>query len=321
MVKIVISIILISYFSLFESSPTPPPNYASQDWTGACETGKQQSPIDFARDVPYKECDEVLKVESFNPTVSGTTPLTVDDTGIYFNLPGSDAALKVRINNYEYIYNSNWCEFHVPSEHKIHGKQYDAEFECWFGENPTLTSADPATLINTARANAFTFSVLLERDNNETDFNELSQFQVNENVASFNLQRLFNLNHGFYHYYGSDNLPIAFLSGPCAEETLWAVMRKTLRINNEQYYFLKTALAAGYNDVTGTHYNFPIGNARNTQPLNDRVVYTCRKEEVTLDENSHPSLSFLDDSGFTTTTSDSHSHHHKHKHWSDSSSD
>ncbi len=53
------------------------------------------------------------------------------------------------------------CEFHVHSEHKIHGKQYDMEFECWFA-NPNPVSTDTNSLINTARASFIIFQFCLK---------------------------------------------------------------------------------------------------------------------------------------------------------------
>jgi carbonic anhydrase len=324
-------IAILSFLCVVKSPPVPPPDYANQDtadgWIDLCATGLQQSPIDFAKNVSYRPCNEVLQVEAFSPVVDGTKNLALDDSGFYFDLSGTTGALKVRLNNYEYTYADSRCEFHVPAEHKIHGKQYDMEFECWF-DTQTAVSSDTNSLINTARTNYIVFSVLFERHDHETDFPELSNFALNSNVAAFDLERLFNLKHGFYHYYGSDNSPNFPVA--CNEETLWAVMRKPLKINDQQYYFLRESLVAGNYDGTNQN-NYPVGNARNVQPLNNRVVYTCRTGEESSDEESHhhhhhrDSLSFLDDSSSSSDSSrssDSFSFsHHEYRHRSDSSSD
>ncbi len=70
----------------------------------------------------------------------------------------------------------------------------------------------------------------------------------------------------------------------CWRSTLGSY-EKTFKINDEQYYFLRQTFVAGYNDPSGVQRTYPVGNARNVQPLNDRVFYTCRNGEESSDDS------------------------------------
>ncbi len=71
-----------------------------------------------------------------------------------------------------------------------------------------------------------------------------------------------------YHYYGSFPYP------GCDEIIIWLVNTKPLRINYRQYYNIDQALVVG---------RFPDGNARETQPLNNRVVYKVKVQDTDSD--------------------------------------
>jgi carbonic anhydrase len=281
-------------------------NYLDQtagDWSksgSVCLTGVEQSPIDFGRHTPYQTCEGVLQVIDFRPLILPGATLTVAANGLTFS--GLSGTTYIAVNNYEFIYHLSWCEFHLPSEHTIDGDNYDAELQCYFTQNVIAPPAGSVPLINAPRVNYFAVSVLFKKHDYKTDFSELSDFKVGNSVPIFDLKKLFNMEDGFYHYYGSETNPDLTTATPCLEDVLWAVMGKPLKISDKQFYFLKESLVAG-GFVNGM-------NERLTQQLNKRAVYTCRREESTVEETHHhfsyiSSDSLLDDDSSSTSSNSS----------------
>ncbi len=62
--------------------------------------------------------------------------------------------------NYEFTYTLDWCEIHLNSEHKIQGKQYDIELQCYFNNHIQNPSSSP--IIQTTRAYNIAYLVLLK---------------------------------------------------------------------------------------------------------------------------------------------------------------
>ncbi len=60
MKTLIVIIPILSFLCVVRTSPNPLPNYITQDsmtWPLLCSTGLQQSPIDFAKNVPYRSCN------------------------------------------------------------------------------------------------------------------------------------------------------------------------------------------------------------------------------------------------------------------------
>ncbi len=62
-------------------------------------------------------------------------------------------------------------------------------------------------LINTSRFSRLVLGLLFKIDEDDTDVPEFTNFELRELVTDLNIERLYNLYKGFYHYYGSLTTP------------------------------------------------------------------------------------------------------------------
>ena len=219
-----------------------------KDWTGVCETGKNQSPIDLS-DKVLTHVDETNDIPSIHFDLDGTFETTFEHTGTgafvnykKFGLIKFDSK-KIYVKNIHY---------HAPSEHSINGKLLDLELHFF--------SADSS-------GQGYGFAVLFEVGNKENKFVEASIQSYKEGKDQYFdttwLVENEKLNN-FYHYDGSITDPS---TGDCSEIIIWTIISEPVEISQEQLDF--------FDDKWKNNKTFAGGNGRNRviQDLNDRKVY------------------------------------------------
>jgi carbonic anhydrase len=87
-------------------------------------------------------------------------------------------------------------------------------------------------------------------------------FDTLGHITNLNINDLVDLNNGFYHYLGS-------LTAPGCDETVnWVVIQNVLQITTTQLT----------NVVNWIDQEYTSGNARDAQPLNNRVIYESQNK-------------------------------------------
>lgn len=202
----------------------------------SCSNGKKQSPVNIVTS-ELKTNSELPKIV----TNYRLSPLIIKN---------NQHTIKAKFDNLNSItlgkvkYSLLQFHLHAPSEHKLDGKNSDLELHLVhqndFGEYAVL-----AILMRSGKENL-----------------ALKQFFENlpkEDHTILNTNLKINLNDilpsdlSYYSYFGS------LTTFPCNEKVNWLVLKNDVEVSEEQIQKFKTI--------------FP-NNARDTHPLNDRVVET-----------------------------------------------
>jgi len=230
----------------FDYNPGP---IGPANWTGSCQTGLKQSPIDIVA------CDVVEGVSTpieFNYATS--YPLTVTNTGkglLFPNTNGGTATIAGRT--------LNLLQFHIHSlsEHTFQGGFYPMEFHFVHQDanDPNQLAVLGVMIQEGAENPAFTDLKLL-RQILPTDEGVTHLFNLGINYFD-----LMPSSMSFFHYEGSLTTP------PCSENVLWHVFEQPVTMSRDQInVFLDVLQNVKYASAEG-YTNRPV------QPLNARNVY------------------------------------------------
>ena len=192
-----------------------------KDWEDLCETGTEQTPINFnsceGTHIDFESDDSRIIYPHLNKITA-----TGDITEYSYNVPGEWGWLE--IENYgtgnKVYYNITAFHFHAPSEHTVQGVQYDLEMHCILFRSDGKTVAD-------------VFGIFFH---DEGEYNPFIQevIDINANAGEVDLseaiQGIDKIGE-FMSYMGSKTTP------PCEENTEWYVFPKVQKINSEQLKF------------------------------------------------------------------------------------
>lgn len=248
---VIMSAVLLAFTLLFAPALSADGGYSQNgaDWTGVCQSGTTQSPIDIQgyTDVDSSDGFSLLSfsfnsMTSYTKTVSG---YSYKYSGVHGSLSAVDNA---KLSNYT-TYGTS-MSFHAPSEHYLDGKQYAGEMHIQY-EPTSSTNSSPY---------AYTVVVVFFEEGAENSF--LTAFQ-STSPASLNLNTLFSSNtvDNYYMYKGSKT------SFPCAEAAQYYVL--------DQIYTASAAQLKVFTDLWASNPSFAggKGNNRALQNLNGRTIY------------------------------------------------
>jgi len=257
------------------------------DWECDCKEGREQSPIDLPRTDKAIEAEVKPQFEYSPVDVAGLTP-TVDES------IGQDGKLKIflkenllRIFADKFgrvvtmdgsIFHANEINFHIPSEHKIDGKQYDLEVTIIHSGVSVGDIAKQVTLSFLFDKAPGKFNGFIE----DLDYFELPNTLQTEKVLKnpvfvgniFKTDETDSVSSmtpfSFYTYQGSLTTP------PCTEDTIVYVASQPLQVGSTAFQLLQEATRVP--DMMDNRGNVIVSNwindtSRPVQPLNGRPVF------------------------------------------------
>lgn len=134
--------------------------------------------------------------------------------------------------------------WHAPAEHLINGHQYPMEMHLVHqAQNGALSVV--GIFIKQGKANKELAKIFRRLPQNNSD---------STSIRAFDLTRLLPRSHRSFRYFGSLTTP------PFTEGVRWAVLAQPLSFSEDQ--------------IEAFQALFPEGNAREVEPLNNRVVLT-----------------------------------------------
>ena len=237
-------LVLLALISIAWSS-TVAPDYTvgGTNWTGTCNSGNRQSPIDIiTKDAQSSDWelkwgglkkldDSEVKVATRKIQIEGFGEKTVE--------------LK-DINGDKSEYELLQFHWHAPSEHKLNGKQYDAEAH--FVHKKSDSEYLVIGVFFDTKDGMAGNADFLENQN-------LEHLKNGYTIDKLKVKDFFNeIDSPIYHYSGSLTTP------PCSEVVEWFVFEKPVFIPHRTLKMM--------NDHFGAS-----GTARNVQNLNGRKVY------------------------------------------------
>lgn len=222
----------------------------SENWSGVCESGLQQSPINIVR---YDDQDEglILDVDEI---------IELDDQFAYFDLNLSKKECEAYLNDsvlqitgsfgditrqpnedqeQDKKYSVTGLAIHTPSEHQIDNENYPLEVQIFLNDTDNLV---------------LVLAVLHDQDGVDNDFlSELKGCYEDGDKLDLDLEFPSTKKIGrYFSYKGSLTTP------PCTENITWIVWKTIQSGSKSQINFFK--------DLTGSN-NRPI------QDLNSREIY------------------------------------------------
>jgi carbonic anhydrase len=181
-----------------------------------CETGTQQSPIDFKSVTPSGSAANIQFV--------------YHDTDVEWTNDGHGVRAKVTEGNYIKVgskrFNLSEIRFRTPSEHTDHGQVFAGELQF---------------VHHDARGHAGIIGVFVKAgDENDVLIDLLMKVPAagkpSMRVSNLRLERMFPASQDYYSYEGS------FTEPPCAEGVTWMVMRKAIEVSSKQLARLTDAI-------------------------------------------------------------------------------
>jgi len=224
-----------------------------EDWSGICESGIEQSPINLSKGLSKVNSDLNAKVQ-----FSGLK--TLKSTGKFndhnYEIEGNFGKLIWSRNNTNQTLIMENFHFHSPSEHTIGKKYYDLEMH---------------TLLKNSSVNGTTVGVLgiLFKIG---DFNLFLEEVISANNDHINVNYSKVLKgaeklDSFYNYEGS------FTTPPCSQSINWIVWAEIQELSEDQYKFFYNQWAGDKGFAGGN------GNNREVQPLYGRTLYYYGKDD------------------------------------------
>lgn len=230
------------------------PDWEPNIWSYEGETG----PAHWAALADaYKECGEGLQqspIDIGNALFSYLPPLSFNYHTSMVSIHrkpnqmwleyDSGSHLKVGGKYYRFL----GFDFHTPGEHSFRGSRPDMEIHL----HHLSASGEPlivAIPVNGGHRKNITLSRIWE------NIPEQRAHRINRRVG-INAMFLLPADRSYYTYQGSETRP------PCEEGVQWIVMQSPLRVSWEDIERFKSVLGA---------------NARDTQPLNDRVILSSAR--------------------------------------------
>ena len=238
-------------------------NYQDQSsWSGMCQIGKRQSPIDLASNLKYENNQGVFEIVEFSyPQISGVKTSFIDGKFVGFNTVGHMGHILVEINDRLKVkYNLIGVHLHSKSEHAFSGVKYAAEMHLVHSiDEPYFMAQNPGYTSEFKNIRGY-LAVGILLDAGGPDNQEITDLKLGSDTLmnDFELEKLISNTMKFYHYQGSLTTP------PCGEVVNWVVKAEVVKISNAQLDIITKIQADNL-------YNF--GTDRNLQPLENRPVY------------------------------------------------
>ncbi|KAI3782645.1 hypothetical protein L2E82_12698 [Cichorium intybus] len=228
----------VQQFGYTTGAPNEPTKWGSlrADWK-TCETGKSQSPINL------DEMQADIIPADLKMTYKDA-PAKIVNEGFDINIEWQGDAGGIEINGTIYgLVHSHW---HIPSEHTIDGKKFDAELHLVHSNGKEelavmacfYTIGEPDPLLQSLADKIKTLG-----GTKVTDAGTISA----SNIKCGGLK--------YFRYMGSLTTP------PCAEGVTWTIAAKAKTISEEQIQMIKGAVPREFQE-----------NARPTQALGGRIV-------------------------------------------------
>ena len=245
-----IALLLIAYVTMYPLNilrNTPNYGQAGKNWNGLCKAGKKQSPIYLENNI-LKLPKDVLNIEY--TSIRGE----VKWNGSFFRLDVQGNNNKVTYTDFytqksqEYVLKR--VIIRTPSEHKINGEKFDSEIQF-------VNLAEDCQLKNDITI----FSIFVKKVKNKAQDSFFTNFKLNGPAVVSGLNKLFSSQKAYYFYEGSQTMP------DCKENVNWFIFSDPIGASSS---FL-TSLKQNFCE------NFPFGNARATQNLNGRTIFSYTK--------------------------------------------
>lgn len=202
----------------------------------ACDKGEKQSPINI--DTSKVKLDDDLEPLDIS---YHSTSFSIENNGHTVKFMESTGENSIKLEGEKYTLQQ--FHFHIPSENTLNGNHFEMEGHL-VHQNEAGDLAVLAFLIEEGETNP----VLAEA------FSNIPSKQTKEELSSkINLNALLPEDLSTFRYSGSLTTP------PCSEEVNWIVLKKPIELSKQQ--------------IEAFSEQFPHGNARDPQPLNEREVY------------------------------------------------
>lgn len=229
------------------SGPKGPDKWGSLDPKfKMCSDGKAQSPIDIVRNKATP--DDKLRALS-RDYQSANAVLVNNGFNIAVHFDQSAGTMNVDGKNYSLL-QMHW---HTPSEHKMDGRQLDAELQLVHKADDGSMSIT-AILYQIGYGDSFLARIqksLKELSKDKCGRNEHAQVDL----GNLSTNQLRKSTRNYFRYTGS------FTTPPCTENVIWHVFGKPKSMSQQQIDELKAPLEAAYKS-----------NSRPVQPDNGRLV-------------------------------------------------
>jgi len=284
--KALLVIVFVGLVCLVASqSLNPSVSYSKSgaDWTGTCQTGKSQSPIDVyegtSKKVSINDKDgSKYAVEMHYHRIKTDA---CGNNNVTFVNNGNDIEINGDIGYVEFggceacgtnKYQAKKLVFRSPSEHTVDGKNMDMELQILHqkegssGNKDLLMVSVLFQLKSTPGGNPFLESIEWGQSPTNSGAQHVIKSCVDLNRISYSLE------DDYYAYSGSLTAP------PCDENVPWLVMTKTQGISTSELSVIANAFKNNKNFAGGQ------GDNRKVQPLNGRTVYYVLRHPPTSKE-------------------------------------
>lgn len=214
----------------------------------AAKSGKEQSPIDI------KTAEAKLtELPSWGFEYGDDTSLAVVNNGhaVQANVPEGKGEVTIDGETFKLLQ----FHFHAPSEHLVDGKEYALEVHLVHqGAGGELGVVGVLIREGSAHAELGKFWGDLPRAAGHDEATGKSKA-----VTQFDLNKLLPADHSSYRYAGSLTTP------PCSEGVRWCVLATPIEMSSAQIAAFKDLFSGP---------EFPDGNRRPVQPLNERTIHS-----------------------------------------------
>ncbi|XP_061366756.1 alpha carbonic anhydrase 1, chloroplastic [Gastrolobium bilobum] len=223
----------------------------------ACSNGKAQSPVNIrkANIVLNKQLKSIDR--EYHPA-NATLVNNKVNIGVHFE--GKAGHVIIEGKKY-FLKQMHW---HCPSEHRINGRQYDAELH-QVHETEDGSLAVVGVLYKVGRRPSPIISKIEDKLVELDKENRAGHKEAHIALGTFGLEKMKGRTSKYYRYVGSLTTP------PCTEGVNWNVNAKVKSLSKKQLELLKAPL--------NPEFKY---NARPVQPLNGRKVemfYQCKQRQ------------------------------------------
>ncbi|KAI4348957.1 hypothetical protein L6164_009617 [Bauhinia variegata] len=217
-----------------------------------CSKGKAQSPVDITM-------DNIIKNKRLKPLDRDYTPKNATLVNNQFNIgvhfDGKAGGITIDGKRYSLLQ----IHWHSPAEHRLEGKQLDAELHL-------VHKADDGSLAVVAVLHQLGDSdpmiSKIEDKLTELSRESTSIEEAQIPLGTFDVKWMKRKTRKYYRYVGSLTTP------PCKEKVIWTILGKARSISKKQLDLLKAPLGQEFKH-----------NARPLQPLNGRKIDMYHSQE------------------------------------------